>query len=69
MSETSEPNASQVAKTGILEASAPSKERKLYPQKLIPPLDVIKRMQELEKLKMPKNKYLRFFKIFFGEGF
>lgn len=44
-------------------------ERKLYPQKLVPPPQVIQKMREREKMKMPKNAVLRFFKIFFGEGF
>ena len=44
-------------------------ERKLYPQKLVPPPQVLEKMKEREKNKMPRNPVLRFFKIFFGEGF
>lgn len=54
----------------MTETTAPqSKLRKLYPQKLVPPPEVIKKIAEREKKLMPKNPVLRFFKIFFGEGF
>jgi len=43
--------------------------RRLYPRKLYPPPEVMRKMIEEEKNRMPKNKILRFFKIFFGEGY
>lgn len=43
--------------------------RKIYIQKLEPPPQVIKVMLERQKRKIPKNPVLRFFKIFFGEGY
>ena len=43
--------------------------RKLNPRKLAPPIEHAKKMVDQGKKKMPKNKILRFFKIFFGEGF
>jgi len=46
-----------------------TKERKLYPQKLVPPPQVVKKMIERDKARLPTNPVLRFFKIFFGEGF
>lgn len=46
-----------------------SKMLKLYPRKLVPPPEVIKKMAEKEKNKMPNNPILRFFRIFFGEGY
>lgn len=45
------------------------KEVKLNPRKLSPPPDAIKRFVYRDASKLPKNKFLRFFKIFFGEGF
>ena len=46
-----------------------SKLRKLYPRKLIPPPAVLLKMKEKQAAKLPANPVLRFFKIFFGEGF
>jgi hypothetical protein len=46
-----------------------SKLRELHPKKLVPPPQVIDKMKADQKNKMPKNPVLRFFKIFFGEGF
>lgn len=45
-----------------------SKERKLYPRKLVPPPDVIAKMKERQSKIIPKNPVIRFFKLFFGEG-
>ncbi len=44
------------------------KPRVLNPRKLVPPPEVIQKMAEKEKNKMPKNPVLRFLKLFFGEG-
>ena len=43
--------------------------RTLHPKKLAPPVEHAKKLIDQEKTKMPKNKVLRFLKIFFGEGF
>ena len=43
--------------------------KKLIPRKLTPPLEHAKKMFTQDKNKLPKNAILRFFKIFFGEGF
>jgi len=45
------------------------KKRKLFPQKLCPPPEVTKRMMQMDKEKLPNNPIMRFFHIFFGEGF
>ena len=37
--------------------------------KLIPPLEIRHRIIEKDKGRLPKNKILRFIKLFFGEGF
>ncbi len=52
-----------------MEATKPSRERKLYPQKLVPPPEVLKKISEGRAGKLSDNKYIRFFQIFFGEGF
>lgn len=52
-----------------MEQTTPSKLRTLYPAKLYPPIEVIKKMREKEKAYLPNNPILRFFHIFFGEGF
>ena len=44
------------------------KKKKLYPRKLYPPPEVMRRMIEEEKSIVPKNPIVRFFKLFFGEG-
>lgn len=41
---------------------------KLYPKKLYPPPEYIKKMKEREDRMLPRNPILRFFKLFFGEG-
>lgn len=46
-----------------------TKERTLYPRKLFPPPEVIKKMQERKKNAVSSNTYIRLFKQFFGEGF
>ncbi len=46
-----------------------TKLRDLHPAKLSPPPEIIKRIVEQDKTRLPKNKILRFIKIFFGEGF
>jgi hypothetical protein len=46
-----------------------SKKRELHPRKLIPPPEIVKRIMDKDKEYLPKNKMLRFFKIFLGEGF
>lgn len=46
-----------------------SKLRDLHPAKLSPPPEIIKRIVEQDKTRLPKNPVARFFKIFFGEGF
>jgi hypothetical protein len=43
--------------------------RKIYPKTLQPPPEVVKHMMEKDKQKLPANPVLRFFKIFFGEGY
>jgi hypothetical protein len=43
--------------------------RKLEPRRLSPPPEIIKRIVASDKTVLPKNKFLKFFKIFFGEGF
>ena len=43
--------------------------RKLKPRKLAPPPDHAKKMFNLDRNKLPKNKFLRFWKIFFSDGF
>jgi len=43
--------------------------KKLIPGKLVPPPPAIQRMLYNDKRKMPRNPVLKFFKIFFGEGF
>ena len=48
---------------------AVSKLRKLSPKKLQPPPEVIQKMIDKNKCKLSTNKYIRFFQIFFGEGF
>ena len=40
----------------------------LKPRKLSPPVEHAKKLIEQEKSKLPNNKILRFFKLFFGEG-
>jgi hypothetical protein len=42
--------------------------KKLNPRKLTPPPEAIKRIIEKDRTKLPKNKILRFFYLFFGEG-
>jgi len=46
-----------------------SKVRKMYPKKLIPPPEVLRHMINKERKRLPKNRALRFFHIFFNEGF
>lgn len=46
-----------------------SKKRDLQPRKLIPPPEIAKRIMAKDKEFLPKNPVLRFFMIFFGEGF
>jgi len=43
--------------------------RKLNVHKLCPPVEHAKKMVDQDKNKMPRNKIMRFIKIFFGEGF
>jgi len=43
--------------------------RKIFAQNLTPPPEVIKKMADNQKKIVPKNKFFRFLKIFFGEGF
>ena len=43
--------------------------KKIYPKKLLPPPEAIKREREKSMRQIPKNKILKFFYIFFGEGF
>ena len=53
----------------IIAETTPSKKRELQPRKLIPPPDIVKRIMDKDKEYLPKNPILRFFHIFFGEGF
>jgi hypothetical protein len=46
-----------------------SKKRILKPNKLTPPPEVIQRIMEKDTRIMPNNPVLKFFRIFFGEGF
>ena len=46
----------------------PSKLRKLYPKILLPPIEVILKNKERKIKAIPKNRVLRFFKLYFGEG-
>ncbi|MFZ2602703.1 MAG: hypothetical protein WAX79_01725 [Candidatus Omnitrophota bacterium] len=50
-------------------ATSPSKLRDLHPAKLSPPPEIIKRIVEQDKTRLPKNPIIRFFKIFMEEGF
>ena len=43
--------------------------KKLMPRKLAPPIEHANKMIMQDKNKMPKNKILKFVKIFLGEGF
>jgi len=43
--------------------------RKLKPRKLAPPVEHAKKMFQQDRNKLPKNKFMRFWKIFLGEGF
>jgi len=43
--------------------------KELEPRRLVPPTEVRKEIINKEKSQLPKNIILRFFKIFFGEGF
>ena len=43
--------------------------RKLMPRKLAPPIEHANKMIMQDKNKLPKNKILRFWKIFLSEGF
>lgn len=43
--------------------------KKLHPRKLCPPVEHAKKMIDQDKNKLPRNKIIRFFKIFLGEGF
>ena len=43
--------------------------RKLNVRKLAPPTEHAKKMIDQGKAKMPKSKFLRFWKIFLGDGF
>lgn len=43
--------------------------RELHPRKLIPPPEVTQRIMNKDREQLPKNRILRFFKIFFGDGF
>lgn len=54
---------------GTLQATTVDKKRNLLPGKLCPPPEAMKRIVEKGKGKLPNNPILRFFKIFFGEGF
>lgn len=49
-----------------MEATSP-KFRKLNPPKLVPPAEVIAKQKEKARA-LPKNRVLRFFILFFGEG-
>lgn len=61
------------ARTEHLEAVAvpttPEGKQKMYPRKLYPPPEVMRKMIEEEQSRMPANPLLRFFKVFFGEGY
>ena len=47
-----------------------TKQRALNPPKaLLPPVPVIRAMRAKEKNKLPSHPFLRFLKVFFGEGF
>ena len=43
--------------------------KKLFPKKLLPPPEVILKTRQRKSKEIPKNRVLRFFWIFFGEGF
>ena len=42
--------------------------KKLNPRKLTPPPEVMASIVEKDKKKLPKNKIIKFFYLFFGEG-
>ncbi len=44
-------------------------ERKLNPRKLEIPKEVLLKRIQKQKTTLPKNRIIRFFYIFFGEGF
>ena len=46
-----------------------TEKRKLDPRKLAPPPDIGKRIIEADAKILPANPIIRFFKLFFGEGF
>ncbi len=47
----------------------PGKLRDLKPRKLMPPIEASKRIIEQGKSNLPRNKIIRFLKLFFGKGF
>lgn len=52
-----------------MENQPKSKKRELQIRKLTPPPEFAKRFVSIDNERLPKNPVLRFFKIFFGEGF
>ena len=44
-------------------------QKKLNPKVLTPPPEALKRMAEIEKQVIPKNKLFYYIKLFFTEGF
>lgn len=45
-----------------------SKLRKLYPKKLLPPIEVVVKEKERRKNTLPKNPVIKFLYLYFGEG-
>jgi len=64
-----EPSLSPQVQATAPEVVLPLEKKKLYPRKLYPPPDVMRRMVEAEENKVEKNPLKRFFKKFFGEGY
>ena len=53
----------------MIAPTSPNKLRPLAPRKLFPPADVIAHRKEKKKKQLLKNPVLKFFYVFFGEGF
>jgi len=53
----------------VLALTVPNGKRVLHPAKLVPPVDATKRLVSIEANRLPRNPLLKFFKIFFGDGF
>ena len=41
---------------------------KIYPRILKPPPQIVEHFKNKQRAKLPRNKFFRFLKLFFGEG-